>query len=280
MRPRLLALDLDGTLMMYDNRLPVGHVRAIRDLRRLGVTVAICTGRSLRTTQWIWETLGLDSPLVCFNGSWVGYPDQVHTPIAKAGIDEDGVRDLFQELDHRAGVMCCYPDPFTWVMNREIPRTKGWGELYNADIHLSRERISTWSGLTFKVMYVDEPDVIQVVVKHLQNRFGRRFQVVASQDDRLEVLPRSVSKAWGLERLADHLGIPQADVWAAGDADNDREMLEWAGHACVMGQAEDRLLELADYRLPSAEARGLCALVPIMEREMREQPESGSPEVR
>jgi Cof subfamily protein (haloacid dehalogenase superfamily) len=272
MRPRLLALDLDGTLMTYDNRLPMGHVHAVHDLRRMGITVAICTGRSLRTTRWIWEALDLDCPLVCFNGSWVGTPDRPFHPIAQAGIDTEGVRDIMAELQDRDGAVCCYPDPYTWVMNRELERTANWAQLYGADIRYDASIATSWAGLTFKVMYVDEPAAITATARMLQHQFGRRFQVVVSQEDRLEILPRGISKAWGLAHLADHLGVARDDVWAAGDADNDREMLLWAGHPCVMGQAEDRLMDLAQYRLPSIEARGLCALVPILERELAEDP--------
>jgi Cof subfamily protein (haloacid dehalogenase superfamily) len=266
MRPRLLALDLDGTLMTYDNRLPMGHVHAVRAIQRLGVTVAICTGRSLKTTRWIWEALGLDSPLVCFNGSWVGLPD--HPPIAQAGIAGDEVQDLLVELMDRDGAVCCYPDPHSWVMSRHLPRTQGWSRLYGIDIEIDADRIGAWSELTFKVMYVDEPDIIRTVTQRLRERFGRRFQVHISQEDRVEVLPPHVNKGWGLQALAAHLGVDRADVWAAGDADNDKDMLAWAGHPCVMGQAEDRLLEMARHRLPSNEARGLCALVPLFEQDI------------
>lgn len=266
MRPRLLALDLDGTLMSYDNRLPTGHARAVRDIRRLGVTVAICTGRSLKTTRWIWETLGLRSPLVCFNGSWVGLPDRA--PIAQAVISGDEVQELLGELAHRDGAVCCYPDPQSWVMSRELPRTQGWSQLYGIDIQVDAARLRAWSAPTFKVMYVDEPSIVRAVADRLVVRFGRRFQVHISQEDRVEVLPPHVNKAWGLAHLAAHLGVDRTDVWAAGDAENDRDMLTWAGHPCVMGQADDGLMDLARHRLPSVEARGLCALVPIIERDL------------
>ena len=267
MRPRLVALDLDGTLMTYDNRLPVGHEHAVKELRRLGVTVAICTGRSLRTTRWIWESLALGSPLVCFNGAWVGLPD--HPPIAQAGIAEDEAHDILKELLHRDGAVCCYPTPGSWIMTRHLPRTHGWSNLYGIDIQIRPDLIHNWTGMTFKIMYVDEPDLIPGVARHLTGLLGRRFQVVMSQEDRLEILPQAINKAWGLARLAEHLGVAQADVWAVGDADNDLEMLRWAGHACVMGQAGDHLLDLARHRLPSVEARGLCALPHILARDMQ-----------
>lgn len=268
MRPRLLALDLDGTLMTYDNRLPVGHARAVQEIRRMGVSVAICTGRSLKTSRWVWEELGLTMPMVCFNGAWVGIPDC--QPIAQATIHEADAQEIVQELSHRAGAICCYPNPTTWIMNHHLPRTLGWSDLYGIEIHIQPEAIAAWRGSTFKVMYVDEPHIVSEVAHLLSLRFGQRFQVQISQEDRVEILPREVNKGWGLQRLAKHVGIAQADIWAVGDAENDRDMLLWAGHPCVMGQASEQLLDIAQFRLPSIEALGLCALVPIIERALAE----------
>ena len=85
----------------------------------------------------------------------------------------------------------------------------------------------------------------------------------------MEILPAGITKGWGVMRLAEHLNIPRESVWAAGDADNDREMIAWVGVGCVMGQASDRLKRIADFVLPSVDARGLCALVPMIERALK-----------
>src|ERR1043165_4751848 len=73
MRPRLLALDLDGTLLTEDCQLPMGHALAVQEIRRLGVQVAIATGRGLMTSRLPWEQIGGIGPLVCFNGGWIGH---------------------------------------------------------------------------------------------------------------------------------------------------------------------------------------------------------------
>ena len=67
-------------------------------------------------------------------------------------------------------------------------------------------------------------------------------------------------KAWGLERLAGHPRHPRTAVWAVGDADNDREMVQWAGHGCAMGHAPESLRRLARHLLPDIHQQGLDAL--------------------
>jgi len=270
MRPRLLALDLDGTLLTEDCQLPMGHVHAVREIRQLGVEVVIATGRGLLTTRWVWRALGLQSPLVCFNGGWVGHPDHP-LPIAKRSLSADDVLAVMEAMRHRDGVLCCYPDPDTWLMNRETELTKPWRDLYRAPIQVRPDLHETWRGDSLKMMYADNPQAVLAARAHLQDLFRTRFHVVISQPDRLEILPTAITKGWGLVQLARHLGIPREAVWAAGDADNDREMLLWSGHGCAMGQAAPALREAARHVLPSAHARGLCALVPLLERAIAAQ---------
>ena len=260
----LVALDLDGTLLTYDSCLPAGHEHAIRELHRRGILVAIVTGRMVLTARWVWDQLKITTPMVAFNGGWVGMPGC--TPMAMAPLAGHEVRDIIAELHQYEGATCAYPDASTWMMNRDIPSTAGWRDIYRIDIRVGEEPFRNWQGPSHKVMFVTTAAALPAVVTRLRQRLGSRFQVVASQDDRVEILPGRVHKAWGLERLAAHLGVPRERVWAVGDADNDREMIAWAGHGCVMGQAHESLRRIARHVLPGVQARGLCALPELIER--------------
>ncbi len=267
MRPTLVALDLDGTLLTEDSRLPEGHARAVRELTSLGATVAIVTGRPLLTTDWVWRALGLPVPVVCFNGSWVGTPGR--TPLACAALSESEARAIIAELRAFDGAICAYPDVHSWVMDHEIAHTRRWREYYGVPITIEPARFDAWQGSTLKLMFVAPPAAMASIAPLLHASLGKRFYVVLSQEDRIEILPRGITKAWGLERLARHVGVARDDVWAVGDADNDREMVAWAGHGCAMGQAPPGLKRLARHVLPSIQARGLCALPTLIERESR-----------
>jgi hypothetical protein len=260
----LVALDLDGTLLDYGSTLPMGHEHAVRELHRQGILVAIVTGRMVLTARWVWDRLALTTPLVAFNGGWVGMPD--HAPFALAMLPGSDARDIITELRDFDGATCGYPDAHTWLMNREIASTVRWRELYGVDIRIGTEPFASWQGPTHKVMFVTTPLQVPLVVARLKQRFAGRFQVVVSQEDRIEILPGAVHKAWGLERLAHHLGVSRERVWAVGDADNDREMIAWAGHGCVMGQAHHSLRGIARHVLPGVHARGLCALPGLIAR--------------
>lgn len=260
--PRLLALDLDGTLLDADSTIPSGHALAVDAFRRRGIAVAIVTGRPLLTTRWVWRDLRLDTPLACFNGAWVGIPG--HDAMAWERIPEVDVLAIVEELRQHQGTICLYPRPDRWQMHRADPYTADWQQLYQAPIEIVTGLVDRWRGPSCKVMFVT-PEGIQRVADRLNARFGRRYHVTVSQDDRLEVLPAGISKAWGLARLAEHLGIPQHAVWAVGDAANDLEMLRWAGMGFAMGQAPEHVKATADAVLPAITARGLRHLDAWME---------------
>ncbi len=268
--PVLVALDLDGTLLTEDALLSAGHARAVRELLHSGIQVALVTGRPLLTTASIWHELNLRTPAVCFNGGWVGTPAGERAPqlqtLAQAVLSEADVRTIVAAVADIDAALCAYPDLHTWIMDREIPLTRRWREFYRTDISIAPDRFAVWHGHSHKMMVVGEPAKIPQVAARLSHRLGARFPVVISQHDRIEILPPAVSKAWGLARLAAHLGVARTDVWAVGDADNDIEMIDWAGHGCVMGQAEAKVRAHARHVLPGVGARGLCALPGLIAR--------------
>jgi Cof subfamily protein (haloacid dehalogenase superfamily) len=258
----LVALDLDGTLLDLHGHLPPGHRHAVTDLRRLGARVAIVTGRPLLTARAIHRDLGLDSPIACFNGGWVGWTGG--RCLWASWLPAAAVRATVAAVAGIEASVCAYPDADTWIMDRTVAHTRGWAERYGCRIRIDAAAFAAWDRPSLKIMVPAAPALIPGLLLRLRDRLGAGCEIVASQDDRIEIMPPGITKAVGLARLAAHYRIPQACVWAAGDADNDLEMVRWAGHGCIMGAATPRLRAVARHRLPSARERGLCALVPLV----------------
>lgn len=262
--PQLVALDLDGTLLDHQGGLPAAHARTVAELLAAGVQVALVTGRPLLTARWVHRALNLRTPLVCFNGGWVGYPECA--PLAASVLEEAEVREVVAALVDQGGTICCYPRADEWLVDEETSHTAHWRERYDTQITLDRARIHDWRGSSCKIMFVAVPERLSAVARRLQVRFAGRYHVVVSQDDRCEISRVGITKEWGLSRLAAHLGVAREQIWAVGDAANDAEMITWAGHGCAMGDAPERLRGLARHVLPSASARGLCVLPGLLAR--------------
>lgn len=263
--PGLVALDLDGTLVDHASHIPAAHRAAVSAIQAMGIPVALVTGRPVAITRPIWQSLGLDTPAVCFNGTWLGRLDG--DTLHEVALSEADVRRIVDCLrPFRHGVINCYRLD-GWYINRITPRTRDWCVRYGTDaIHLDPQLIHHWQGPSPKVMFVAEPDDIAVAFQTVRQQLGTDYHVVMSQDDRFEIHCPGVTKAWGLSHLAALLEVPQQAVWAAGDGYNDREMLHWAGVSCVMGQAAAEIKALGTYVLPSISEQGLAALPGLLER--------------
>lgn len=261
--PKLLALDLDGTLLDAASQLPQAHRETVAWVRSQGIEVAIVTGRPLLTTRWVWERLGLDTPVVCFNGVWVGVPGEA--PLACEALSEADVHDIVAVLAQLDGAICVYPGVERWLIHRFTARTRDFSQLYGVTIEEQPELLRTWTGPSCKVMFVAEPERIPHALALAQQALGDRFHMVASQEDRFEIHRPGVTKAWGLARLCSVMGIQAGEVWAVGDAANDAEMIAWAGVGCAMGHAPAALQAQAQVILPSIHEHGLQALRALIE---------------
>ena len=264
--PRLLALDLDGTLLDAHSALPEAHADTVKWAKDAGIEVAIVTGRPLLTTRWVWERLGLDTPVVCFNGVWVGVPGE--EPLACEALQEEEVHRIVAALAKQDGAICVYPGVERWLIHRFTLAPLGLTNFTGLRSKKVPNCCSNGRAPSCKVMFVTEPDLLQEQLAAVKADLGDEFHIVASQHDRFEIHRHGVTKAWGLSRLADIMGIPQNQVWAAGDAANDLEMVGWAGVGCAMGHAPAALKERADVILPGIEEHGLQALIAHMKTAM------------
>ena len=163
----LVALDLDGTLLDERSVLPAGHEHAIAELRRQGILVAIVTGRPVLTARRVHEHLRLTTPLVAFNGGWVGHLDGT-PPLAVAPLGAEAVREVIDTLAGWPGALCAYPDAGTWLMDRDTQHTSRWSRYYGArcagchgpSAHLALEPLlrRQHPGRPEQLLYLDRPD--------------------------------------------------------------------------------------------------------------------------
>lgn len=254
-RPRLIAIDLDGTLLRRDKRPSPRTRRALDIAASRGCRVVIATGRSYDILRLFCEGIALNAPQITYNGA------VVHDPMAN--------RELYQ---------CLVPPAFTrptveFFLTQGVP--VGYftpGELF-LDRRLAPEdwvpRPLTPPTLVDDVRAVADLPCIKVVggspggvitrIRPLaEDRFGRDLYVTRTASDLLEFLHPDVSKGAALARIADTLSIEREDVVAFGDSHNDLGMLQFAGVGVAMGNASDELKEAADIVTASNEEDGIA----------------------
>ncbi|MBM3139710.1 MAG: HAD-IIB family hydrolase [Chloroflexi bacterium] len=266
MRPRIVALDVDGTIVhrpgsiaweVASSTLPSDRIRrAVRALEAAGVGVILASGRMFPGTRMVHEHLGLRSPLVCQQGCAVHEPaghvlhefpldvEIAHAVIAYA-----------RKLGH----------PYEWFTpvrylasahneaSEEYARASGVVTEY----HPAPE---TSGLLPTGVGIISTAEEARAIHAELVARFGERVHVIDFPSVTVCV-QAGVTKGRALELLCADLGVARAEVVAVGDSVNDAPMLEWAGRGYTVSHGDAYAMAAADEVLDMADDDGVAALL-------------------
>ncbi len=248
--PRLVALDIDGTLVSWANEFFPGTREAVADAVAAGAHVVLATGRGWVATRGLFDELCLPpGPSVCSNGAVL-----VNHPPTR--IDDVVTFDPTRVIEQVSGE---HPDALLAVevigegykVNRLFPV----GELDGRLDVVPVEELA--SGPVSRVI-VRDPNASEAEFITLAERLG--FEGVSysiGYTAWLDITPEGVSKARGLEIVCERLGVDAGEVLAVGDGRNDIEMLAWAGRGVAMGQAPAEVCEVADAVAPPFASGGL-----------------------
>lgn len=243
-RTRLVALDVDGTVMTYDGRLGAGLREAVAELVMAGVHVVLATGRGVVGTLPAAQELGLtDGWLVCSNGA------------VTARLDPDS--DAGYEL---VDVVTFDPGPAVRALAAELPDALfavedlgvGFlvsspfppGELTGEQTVVSLEQLM--SAPATRVI-LRSPDSTPEEFHELVERVGlHEVSYAVGWSAWLDLTPGGVTKASALEEIRRRVGVEPFATLAIGDGSNDVEMLRWAARGVSMGHAAPSVREAAD----------------------------------
>jgi hydroxymethylpyrimidine pyrophosphatase-like HAD family hydrolase len=238
-RPRLVACDVDGTLVDRDGRLPTAVGEAIDLVKAAGVPVVLCTGRSWHGTLPLVDEMELPpGPSVCSNGAViVRYPPE---EIVKAVTFDP--REVIRRVEEFApGTLIAVEEiGVGYRLNNHFPGGDLTGEMIIEDVEQLSARPVT--RIILRDPTRSDEDFVGLA-RHL-GLDGVTYFVGWSAW--LDIAPAGVNKATALAEVALGLGVSAADVLAFGDGRNDIEMLRWAGRGIAIGDAPVEVQEAAD----------------------------------
>lgn len=239
-RPRLVALDIDGTLVDHEGTMP-DHIReAVSRVVDAGVPVVLSTGRGWGATQPIFDALQLPpGPTVSSNGAvLVNYPPTDLTRVAT--FDPGPVIRRVMELAPTARV-AVEVIGVGYRLNKLFPDGDLTGEMII-------ETIEELSAQPASRVIIRDPDVPQSAFVELAENLGMHgVSYAIGWSSWLDIAPEGVNKASGLDEVCRHLEVRARDVLAIGDGFNDVEMLRWAGRGVAMGDAAQGVQDQADH---------------------------------
>ncbi|NYD57136.1 HAD superfamily hydrolase (TIGR01484 family) [Nocardioides marinisabuli] len=248
--PRLVALDIDGTLLRWIDGTGTSHEEitpavhdAVRRAREAGTHVVLASGRSPDGMTGVADLLGLateESPVwvVASNGAVVfRYPPMqvVHEETFDARAAVAAVL-----AEHPRALVAVEERGVGYRVNRHFPMGELSGEMILSDVDdMVAEPVSR--------VIIRDPDATVDDFVALAGRLGLHgTDYVVGWTAWLDLAPVGVSKASGLAAVCDDLGVDASDVLAIGDGRNDLEMLAWAGRGVAMGQAIEEVRSAAD----------------------------------
>ena len=263
---RLLAIDIDGTLLDSRGKLPDAHRDALADAAALGIEIALVTGRSFHFTQPIVDLLALRLTLVCNNGAIV--KDNTGETMMRHLLSREAARQVLAGTRHfedSVAIVFDRPDERQIVFERmdwSHPNRRGYYEKNKAYI---AEAPSPLADMLvedpIQVMFNGSVAPMRALAAELRAmRIAGQFAVGLTEYERrdfslLDVNGAGCSKGATLARWTAACGLSAAEVMAVGDNLNDVEMLDFAGTAVVMGNATDAL-KARGYRLTDSNDEG------------------------
>jgi Cof subfamily protein (haloacid dehalogenase superfamily) len=257
-RIRLVAVDLDGTLLTDSKQVSEQTIEAFKCLPARDARVVIASARPPRSVRHIYNELGLQTLSIHYNGAMIwDEPNQrvmYHQPMdcATARSIIDTARDMFDEVS----VSCEVLDK--WYTDRDVqPYTTQTGLIFRPDRVAPLDDFCN-QPIT-KLLLLGEPMMLSRLEPILMDGFGADVSIMRSDAELIQIMDRRASKGSALKRVAGFYGVSMSEVMAIGDEINDVSMLKLAGAAVAMDNAHPSVKSIAHWVAPSNNDHGVHA---------------------
>lgn len=258
---KLVAIDLDGTLLNTKHEVSLSNKKAILEAKNAGVKVVLCTGRPLKGMTHILAECNLleEGDLgITYNGGLIQW--------TRSG-------DTLSQITHtKEDVLSAYR------LSQEMKMPINFIDLetvYEPSYPQNRESLypTIMKALPFKPIDIDtlpeffainkmvmcwHADDLNEAIAKIPAEYHERFTIMKSQPILLEILPKSVDKGKGLAMLAEQLDLTVDEIMALGDEENDLAMVKYAGLGVAMGNATDEVKRSAQFVTKSNDEDGVA----------------------
>ncbi|HSO51461.1 MAG TPA: HAD family hydrolase [Actinomycetes bacterium] len=254
---RLVASDLDGTLLLPDETVSERTRAALAAAKEAGITVVLVSGRQPRSLGPIAERIGVGGIAICANGALIWDLD-AGTLIDATPLAADLAARLVHALREAIpGVL------FAVELERGFGHERGWAEDPAAvrPEALEADALELITGPVVKLLLRHPTLPFAELADKARQAIGDDAVATWAGLRLVEISAAGVTKAYALERLCDRLGIDASEVVAVGDMPNDLAMLEWAGTAVAVANATEEVLEAADEVTAANVADGVAQLL-------------------
>lgn len=255
---KLVATDIDGTLVKWDTSVSDGVKDCIKKLQENGVKVVLVSGRMHCATKHLRDELGLNSPVVSYQGGLI--KDSDGKTLYQENLDSDYAKEIINWAHKNDVHLNLYIDDKLYVEKDDdcVKRyTDGKFVPYTVCPFesLKIENVN-------KILAIDYGNAERVTgwISELQAKFPELY-IVKSTPFFCEIGSPMAKKSLGVEFLAKHWNLSQDEILTIGDQNNDIELLKAGGVKVAMGNATPELKECANYITDSVENDGFVKAI-------------------
>lgn len=264
---KLIALDIDGTLFNKDKEISPKTQEALRKTQERGNILVLASGRPVSGLLALAEKLEMkkhQGKICAYNGGQA-IDCVTGNVIASNTIPVETAREFLGFLEQYP-VTPVVDDGYSIYTNDPDGFQIGYESQSN---HLNIQKVERiCEAVTFspaKILIAAPKEILETVIEDLMQPYAKKLSFTRSAPFYLEATPVGVNKAGTLKTICDSCGISQKDVIAFGDAENDVEMITFAGTGIAMGNAVEALKKIADMVTASNNEDGIAAALEQLE---------------
>ncbi|WP_088810515.1 MULTISPECIES: Cof-type HAD-IIB family hydrolase [unclassified Listeria] len=278
---KVIASDMDGTLLNSDIRVTEENVKAIEFARSKGVHFVLCTGRMYDDAMSLIHKANLYAPAICMNGAEVR--DEHGKILLQHTLDKDISRKTFQilsdlgmytELFTDIGPISTnkeqgkefliemyrkmHPDKPVQSISEQIEerfQAKDVHEITDVNRVFENEEMNILKFISFS----PNPDILTRAKKELS--VSNELAITSSFSDNIEITNRAAQKGISLQYYVERLGVSLEETFAIGDNMNDLSMIKMAGYSVAMGNAEPEVKKRAKYETTTNDEHGVAEAI-------------------
>jgi len=265
---KLVCIDMDGTLLDSKKNVSQRNLEAIEKSHKLGVKIAICTGRIFTSAKYYGEIIGVKAPIIASNGAYIREKDRDEV-IYKSVLGYENCKIIFSVFK-KYGIV---PHFFTSdsIYTEKLIYFSAYYNEENKKLEKENQVAIKITDQWEKVFQDNELEIIKAVAvdddlhKVAQAKRELRkissVEVVSSHNNNFEVMCRDTSKGRGVEILSEFYGFSPEEIICIGDNENDLSMIKFAGLGVAMGNSNDEIKKAADYVTSTNDEDGVAEVL-------------------
>ena len=259
MEIKLIASDLDDTLLNSATQISERNAAAIRAAMEKGIIFLIATGRMYISAIKFAEQLGLDVPLVTYNGALVK-ESRTGRILYENRLNFDTAKEILQYCKEKHRYVQVY------VGDEILVAEKGyWTDAYERisgiKIRVAGDDAYNIQEAPYKLLAISEEGHFEEMWQEFAEQFGDKIDITSSKDNFLELMEPGINKWDAVKAVAEQYGIAPENIMCVGDSNNDMKMIANAGLGVAIGNAKDKVKDCAKIVTASNDEDGVALVI-------------------